>query len=537
MICNYSKILLLWVLVLPGFSLLAQMNPKFKFEEALKLVQENYVDRVNDEHLVDVAIRAMIADLDPHSRYTSREEAEAMRQAMSGHFAGIGIQFLKNGDSTYVTNVTEESPAMRAGIKGGDVIVSIDGVSLVGPVLQNRDIMQMIRGEVGDTVIVSVKRPSETSMSEKKVVRQNIASRSVVSKYMVDEEIGYIALSMFTESTRTEIDEALKELIDKGMRKLILDLQGNGGGYVQSAIGVVDEFLEREKLVFYSVTNSGVKDHYYTGGFGRFYSGKIAVLIDEQTASASEIVTGALQDWDRAVVIGRRSFGKGLMQKPVEMSDGSVLQLTGARYYIPSGRSIQRPYDKGRDVYFADLGLRMVRNELLQETVMDVPDSLKYNTLTNKRVVFGGGGIIPDRFVPVDTVLYSGWMTSIMNGGLVNKISFDYVNNNRSGLLEKYPSFETFKNEYVVPSDWVDVLSKAIVEQQIVVSPTWKRDGGRFLETEIKAQMAGLLYADDDCARQVRNTVNRSFISAIEILKSSKDYKKLLHTGNDHEVE
>ena len=520
-----------FLFALPAFG---QMNPKYKFEEALKLIQGNYVDQVNDEKLVDAAIRAMIADLDPHSQYTSREEAEAMREAMSGSFAGIGVQFLKNNDSTFVTDVNPDGPAMRAGIKVGDLIVAIDGVATNNKEINNQDIMLMIRGEKDVPVTLTVLHPGMTTTDDITIVRENILNRSVTASYMVDKEIGYIALSIFTESTRTEIDEALKKLMDKGMKKLIFDLQGNGGGYVQAAIGVADEFLVKERLVFYSVTNSGVKDHYYTGGFGRFYDGEMVVLIDESTASSSEIVTGAFQDWDRAVIVGRRSFGKGLMQKPVEMTDGSVLQLTGARYFTPSGRSIQKPYNKGKEAYFQDFNNRMASNELLEEKVINVPDSLKFNTLVNKRVVYGGGGIIPDKFVAIDPVLYSDWMNRLMNSGLVNKLCFEYTNSRRTSLLDKYPTFDKFKNDYKVSDEWLDIIRQTATRNKIDLPATFDKNASSVLKLEVKAQMAGLLYTGDNYVLPIRNETNNSYLEAIRILKDKNEYKQLLQTGNNH---
>lgn len=523
--------LIVFVFTLP---ICAQMNPKYKFDQALKLIQENYVDQVDDEHLVDVAIRSMITDLDPHSQYTNREEAEAMREAMSGSFAGIGVRFLKDKDSTFVTDVNPDGPAMSAGIRVGDFIVAIDGVSTINKELSNQDIMMMIRGEKDVPVTLSVKHSGMSDVQEITIMRKNILNKSISASYMIDNEIGYIALSMFTESTRSEIDEALKKLINKGMKKLIFDLQSNGGGYVQSAIGVADEFLEKEKLVFYSVTNSGVRDHYYTGGFGRFYDGEMVVLIDESTASSSEIVTGALQDWDRAVIVGRRSFGKGLMQKPVEMTDGSVLHLTGARYYTPSGRSIQKPYNKGKDDYFQDFNRRMASKELLEEKVTEVPDSLKFNTLVNKRLVYGGGGIFPDKFVPIDTVIYSGWMSRLMNSGLVNNICFEYIKNRRSSLLKEYPTYEKFKNNYIVKDEWMDILSQTATRNRIQHPTKLSEDAVSVLKLEIKAQIAGLLYTGDNYILPIRNETNKSYLEGIRILKNINEYKELLHTGNNH---
>ncbi|MDR6735292.1 S41 family peptidase [Sphingobacterium sp. 2149] len=514
-----------------GLSLQAQMNPKYKFEEALKLIQQNYVDQVNEEHLVDAAIRAMISDLDPHSRYTSREEAEQMNVAMSGSFAGIGIQFLKDNEQTFVSKVNADGPAMRAGLRVGDQILRIDGESIVGEKWGNREIMEKLRGEKDVPVVLTIMSTGSKESKEISIIRENILERSVRESYMVDNQIGYISLSIFNQTTRQEIDAALKSLKDQGMKKLILDLQSNGGGYVQSAIGVADEFLPKEKIVFYSVPNQGGKDYYFTGGYGQFYDGELVVLIDESTASASEIVTGALQDWDRAVVIGRRSFGKGLMQKPVPLSDGSQMQLTGARYYTPSGRSIQKPYTKGKEDYFQDFNRRMASKELLEEGHISFPDSLKYSTLGNKRTVYGGGGIMPDRFVPIDTNEYSTWMAQLMNNGIVAKGGIEFVQQNRTALLSAYPNFDAFNSRFKVPKEVHRQLVAGAHKRSITIPPESHLDAHDAIDIEFKAKVASLLYTGGDYMARVRNESNKSFREALLVLRDDKLYKQLLQTN------
>lgn len=514
-----------------SMSLQAQMNPKYKFEEALKLIQQNYVDQVNEEHLVDAAIKAMIADLDPHSHYTSREEAEQMRVAMSGSFAGIGIQFLKNNHQTFITKVNPDGPAMRAGVRVGDQILAIDGDSITAKEWGNREIMEKLRGEKDVPVVLAILSPGNTEIKNVKIVRENILEKSVRESYMVDNEIGYISLSIFNRTTRQEIDAALKSLKEQGMKKLILDLQSNGGGYVESAIGVADEFLPKEKIVFYSVPNEGGKDYYFTGGYGQFYDGQLAVLIDESTASSSEIVTGALQDWDRAVVIGRRSFGKGLMQKPVPLSDGSEMQLTGARYYTPSGRSIQKPYTKGKEDYFEDFNRRMASKELMEEGHVSFADSLKYTTLGSKRTVYGGGGIMPDRFVPIDTNEYSTWMAQLMNNGLVAKGGFEFVQQNREALLSAYPDFKAFNLKFKVPKQVHQQLVSAARVQSIAIPPDEQVGAHAAIDVEFKAQVGSLLYTGGDYMTRVRNESNQSFKEALSVLRDEKLYKQLLQAG------
>ena len=510
-----------------AFSLQAQMNPKYKFEEALKVIQKNYVDQVDEEKLVDAAIKAMIAELDPHSRYTTREQAEAMKVNMSGSFAGIGIQFLKSKDSTYITVVNPDGPAMRAGLRVGDLISSIDGESIIGEKLKNQDIMLKLRGDKDVPVVLGIKSPGQDLVRNMEIIRENIIDRSVRQAYMVDEEIGYISLVIFNATTRQEIDAAIEQLQQKGMKKLILDLQGNGGGYVQSAIGVVDEFLPNEKIVFYSMSNEGIKDYYFTGGYGRFYDGEIVVLIDESTASASEIVSGALQDWDRAVIVGRRSFGKGLMQKPFELPDGSVLQLTGARYFTPADRSIQRPYDKGSADYFADFNRRMASKELLEEGHVVFADSLKHNTLTTKRTVYGGGGIMPDKFIPIDADVYSEWMAQLMQSGLLVKFGFDYVQKHRSELLAEFKNFKSFNTAYTVPESMISGILANAPKLKLELPETAGAKAS--IALEMKAQIASLLYTGYDYQTRVRTEATDSFKEAVTILKDQKMYNALLN--------
>lgn len=511
-----------------GLKTNAQMNPKFKFEEALKLIQENYVDPVNDEHLVDEAVKAMIGSLDPHSSYTSREQSEAMKSRMSGSFAGIGISFAMMNDSTFVTDITLDGPAMKTGLQTGDQIVTVDGKSLMGIHLQNPDVMKLLRGEVGTKVTLGIKRKGIEKLLEYTITRARILDKSVKSAYMIDKEIGYISLSIFSESTRREMDTALKTLTEQGMKKLILDLQSNGGGYVEQAIGVVDEFLPKQKMIFYSVPNIGGKDYYYTGGFGRFYEGEMVVLIDESTASSAEITSGALQDWDRAVLVGRRTFGKGIMQKQLPLSDGSVLHLTAARYYTPSGRSIQRSYQKGKADYFEDFNRRMASHDLTEEGHFKYADSLKVLTLGTKRVVYGGGGIMPDKFIPIDTNIYSNWMASLMNSGIVNKVSFDYVQAKREELLNSYPVFGQYLTGFVIPASVNEEVAKLADKYKIGLPALTDKVAFDAIDVELRAQIASMIYVGTDCFSPIRNQVNKSYLAAIEILKNQKEYNHLL---------
>jgi carboxyl-terminal processing protease len=322
------------------------------------------------------------------------------------------------------------------------------------------------------------------------------------------------------------MDKALIALKKQGMQNLVLDLQGNGGGYVQSAIGVADEFLQKDQLVFYSEGRDKGRDYYYSGGFGQFPEGKLVVLIDQSTASASEILTGALQDWDRAVIVGRRSFGKGLMQRPVPVFDGSVLELTGARYYTPSGRSIQKPY---KGAQYEDNALtRLQSGELLNGKVFHFPDSLKYKTLVNKRTVFGGGGIMPDLYVPIDTIELSSGFQDLAASGLINKFSFEYLDANRAQLLESYKDFPSFNKQFTVQAALLQQVISAAAKAGIALPDANKERLLALLSLEIKGQLASQLYAGSQFYLQVVNTGNASLNAALRLLEKSSQYNKFL---------
>jgi carboxyl-terminal processing protease len=504
----------------------AQMNPKEKMAAALKVIQENYVDSVAEEKLADAAVLGMLQQLDPHSRYFSREEGLQMREAMSGSFYGIGIQYVLQQDSVYITQVNPDGPAAARGLQPGDRIIAIDGKNITGGQINQLEIVRKLRGQKGTTVSLLVWRTSTAASFTAELTRAAIPDRSVKAAYMVNDTTGYIALRIFNQTTRNEVDQALAKLREQGMRNLVLDLQGNGGGYVEAAIGVADEFLQHDQLVFYSMGQDKGKDYYYTGGHGQFMSGKLVVLIDQNTASASEILSGALQDWDRAILVGRRSFGKGLMQKPWPLPDGSVLELTGARYYTPSGRSIQKPYHGA--AYDDNAGTRLASGELLNASVVHFADSLKHITLVNKRTVYGGGGIMPDKYVPIDTVEYNGWLAKVSGAGFINKAVFDFMESNRAALQQQWPDFKAFLAQFTLPADVIDgVVANAQKAGWPLQSSVAARSRS-LLAVEIKAQVAGQLYTGNDYYMQVLNTDNESYRTALDILSKPAVYNKYL---------
>jgi carboxyl-terminal processing protease len=504
----------------------AQVNPKERLWQTLKAIQGNYVDSLTDNQLVEAAIAGMMSRLDPHSRYFSRQDSEEMQESMKGKFAGIGIQYMMENDSLYITQIIDGGPAAKAGLQAGDRILRIDSQSVTGSDQTNYTVMKKIRGKKGSALSLEILRKYTGAILKKELVRDFVADHSVKAAYMVNATTGYIALRIFNETSRQEMDKALIALKKQGMQNLVLDLQGNGGGYVQSAIGVADEFLQKDQLVFYSEGRDKGRDYYYSGGFGQFPEGKLVVLIDQSTASASEILTGALQDWDRAVIVGRRSFGKGLMQRPVPVFDGSVLELTGARYYTPSGRSIQKPY---KGAQYEDNALtRLQSGELLNGKVFHFPDSLKYKTLVNKRTVFGGGGIMPDLYVPIDTIELSSGFQDLAASGLINKFSFEYLDANRAQLLESYKDFPSFNKQFTVQAALLQQVISAAAKAGIALPDANKERLLALLSLEIKGQLASQLYAGSQFYLQVVNTGNASLNAALRLLEKSSQYNKFL---------
>lgn len=507
----------------------AQVNPKEKFDAFLQALHLNYVDSINDDELVDVAIKAVLKDLDPHSKYYSRPQFGEKKEKMSGTFTGIGIEYSMQRDTACVTQVIPDGPAEKAGVMAGDRITNIDNQIVAGRKLDNPDILQMIRGPWHTTVKITLLRHGREILLD--IVRDFIPDHSIRLSYMLNDSIGYVSLGIFNKTTREEIDTAIISMSKKGMKSLILDLQNNGGGYVETALGVADEFLNREQLVYYSVGQDKGKDYYYAGGSGHFPNGKVVVLIDQATASASEILTGALQDWDRAVIVGRRSFGKGLMQRPVQLFDGSVVELTGARYYTPAGRSLQKPY-KHID-YFAEVENRFKTGEMTDPSKIKVADSLTYKTLTNKRTVYGGGGIIPDVYVPVNEFEYSDWAKSVLGSVFLSQATFEYVDQNRKKLKANYTDIISFENKFSPDASMLGKIMKESEKQGFRLEKGDKKKALNLLSLEFKAQVAAQLFSGNKSYRRVLNEGNSTLNNALRILKNN-EYDKIIK--QDHNI-
>jgi carboxyl-terminal processing protease len=459
---------------------------------AIAAIENMYVDTVNKDKLAEDAIIALLQKLDPHSGYLTPEEVKDMNEPLQGNFDGIGVQFNMLTDTLYIVQVIPGGPSEKVGIMAGDRIIYVNDTLIAGVGMKNTDIMTRLRGPKGTTVNVKIMRGSNPNLIPFKIIRDKIPIYSLDASYMLDKESGYIKLNRFAATTYDEFKTALKELQKSGMKNLVLDLQDNGGGYLNSAIDIANEFLKRGDLIVYTEGVHQKRDDAHATMKGSFEDGKVIVLVNESSASASEIVTGALQDWDRAVIVGRRTFGKGLVQRPIPFPDGSMIKLTTARYYTPTGRSIQKPYENGNlDLYNMEVITRYNRGEMISADSIHFPDSLKYSTLKNHRIVYGGGGIMPDYFVPIDTTRYTDLHRSLLSSGVINKFVMNYVDKNRASLLKQYKDFSLYKSQFNVSNamlnDMLEMFKKEDFEMigRVSIELTYE-DEGESIEWAIK---------------------------------------------------
>lgn len=427
-----------------------------------------YVDTVDGKKLVEDAIRGMLEHLDPHSAYSDAQETKKLNEPLQGSFDGIGIQFNMLEDTVLVIQPITKGPSERVGIMAGDRIISCNDTVLAGVKMSRDEIMRHLRGPRGSLARLGVKREGIKELLYFDVRRDKIPVNSVDAAFMVTPTIGLIRFNNFAQTTHREILEAIAKLKAQGMQSLILDLTQNGGGYLNAAAEIASEFLPEGDMIVYTEGRSIPSRSFRSTGGQAFQTGRIAVLVDEYSASAAEILSGAIQDQDRGLVIGRRTFGKGLVQWPIEMPDGSMIRLTVSRYYTPSGRCIQKPYEKGKQKeYHMDVIHRYNNGELTNADSIHFPDSLKYHTLRKGRVVYGGGGVMPDIFVPLDTTRYTKTYRQIMAKSIIINQNLRYLDHNRASLKAKYPDFETYRKNFTVPTSLIDAIYKEAEKQKI----------------------------------------------------------------------
>ena len=444
---------------LPLSAQLKSDSPLRKLQLAEMAITNFYVDSVNEQKLSEDAIRGMLKGLDPHSTYTDAKETKAMNEPLQGDFEGIGVQFNMIEDTLVVIQPIVNGPSQKVGILAGDRIVSVNDSTIAGVKMPRIDIMKMLRGKKGTKVKLGIVRRGVNNILTFVVTRDKIPVHTLNAAYMIRPGVGYICLESFGMKTHEEFMDAVRGLEKQGMKSLILDLQDNGGGYLQAAVQIANEFLKDNEMIVYTEGRNVRRQNYKAIGNGRLQKMRVYVLVNEFTASAAEIVTGAIQDNDRGTVVGRRTFGKGLVQRPFDFPDGSMMRLTIAHYYTPSGRCIQKPYKKGdlKD-YEMDLEKRLKHGELTNPDSIHFDSSQKFYTLRNHRVVYGGGGIMPDYFVPLDTTKYTKYHRLLAAKNIIMNAYLKYVDANRKTLKDLYKSFDTFNKNYVVPQSLLDTI-------------------------------------------------------------------------------
>jgi len=511
------------------FSLQAQDDPKEtiqKFGTALQIIEFAYVDSTDAPDLVETAIIEMLKELDPHSAYISKEEIDRVNEPLVGSFEGIGVTFQLFKDTILVVAPVIGGPSDKLGIIAGDKIVKIDGVDATGEKIDNKYVMDRLRGKKGTEVEVAIKRGKRKNLLDFTIVRDKIPLTSIDATYMVDPKVGYIKLTRFSKTSMSEFQESITKLKAEGMRDLILDLRGNSGGYLNVAIDLSDQFLSTDKLIVYTEGMRSPKQDFSATTKGEFEEGRLIVLINEGSASASEIVSGAVQDWDRGLVVGRRSFGKGLVQRPYKLPDGSVIRLTTARYHTPTGRCIQKPYEDGVDEYRNDFKNRLDHGELISSDSIQFPDSLKYFT-PNGRIVYGGGGVMPDVFVPIDSTRFSDYYIDLVRKGVFNQFTMNYLDKNRNKILKKYPDVEAFKQGFVIDDDMYGDFTEFAIEEGVE-----RKDDDEYyypdenIKIQIKALLARNLWGVNAYFVMI-NELDDELHEAVDILKDGKMFSEL----------
>ncbi len=523
---DMKQILLALITLLMAGQATAQMTvrlgpdaPLRKLQIAEMAVNGLYVDSVNEQKLVEDAIRGMIEKLDPHSSYMTAKEVKEANEPLRGNFEGIGVQFNMVEDTLLVIQPVTNGPSEKVGIIAGDRIVKVNDTIIAGVKMSKEEIMRRLRGPKGTKVNLGIVRRGIADTLSFTVVRDKIPVHSIDAAYMVQPTVGYIRIGSFSATTHDEFCERMKALQQQGMKSLILDLQENGGGFLHAAVQIANEFLNTDELIVYTEGRKTQRAEYRARGGGLFTEGDVIVLVDSYTASAAEIVSGAIQDHDRGVVVGRRTFGKGLVQRPIDLPDGSMIRLTIAHYYTPSGRCIQKPYEKGhgRD-YAMDVYNRLKSGELMSADSVHFADSLKCYTLKKHRVVYGGGGIMPDEFVPLDTTKYTRFHRELSAKGMIINANLHYVDRHRKELQQQFRNFDDFRLRFDIPQHVIDSIFAEGKKQKVVP----KDDAERlqtlpYLRIQLKALVARDLWGMDEYFAII-NEMNDPLRKALELL-------------------
>ena len=522
------KAYVLAVFLMASGILSAQWNPEaIKLMEVMDKVSRYYVDSIDDGEVVEQAIIDLLHELDPHSSYVSKEDLDDMNEQLEGEFEGIGVSFNILEDTIFIIRAISGGPSERVGIQAGDRIVEVDGENVGGIGITTKGVQTRLKGKKGTRVSVKVKRRKVDDLLEFNIIRDKIPVFSLDASYMVNDRIGYIKLARFSHTTIEEFETALKALKREGMQDLILDLSGNGGGWLPVAVELADHFLSGSKMIVSTEGRMVAKREYRARKTGLFEEGRLVVMIDQNSASASEIVSGAVQDWDRGVIVGRRSFGKGLVQQPFYLNDGSMIRLTVARYYTPTGRLIQKPYEDGFEDYAMDLINRYNSGELNSSDSIVFPESQRYKTLLLSRTVYGGGGIMPDYFVPIDTTNFSNYYRNLINRGIFNQFVLQHVDDNRSELKRRYPDFTSYKLKYYPSEELLEeLIAFADAEGLAFVEEDWKRSRDQ-IRLLLKGYFARDLF-EMGSFFEVYNDSDQMFLKAVQILEDPEMHQAKL---------
>lgn len=508
-----------------------QYSPEYKIRMAEHIIESFYVDSADVDKAVEAGIIAMLGTLDPHSTYTNAEETRELNEPLQGGFSGIGISFNMLNDTLYVVSTVAGGPSEKVGISAGDRIIFANDTLMSGAKRNNTFVRSILRGPKGTPVNLKVKRGAATELIDFRVVRDEIPIYSVDASYMAAPGVGYIRISRFAEDTPKEVATALKNLRKEGMKQLIIDLEGNGGGYMNAATLLSDMFLNRGETIVFTKGARQPANYFRADGSGEYKDIDIVILVDQTSASASEILSGAIQDNDRGVIVGRRTFGKGLVQRPFPFPDGSMIRLTTSRYYTPSGRSIQKPYDHGDAEYRNELTQRLKSGELTSDSATsEHPDSLRYFT-RGGRPVYGGGGISPDIHVALDTTFFTNYYRDVVARGILNRYVLSYVDDNRATLKKNYPNEDSFISKFTVTPAMIEGLNRLAESDSIKIDPEQLELSRERLSLFIKALIGRDLF-EPATYYKVANTSNPSFRTALDILADTKRYGEILR-GTD----
>lgn len=517
------KRILPFILVLACAFMATAQNNNADMEQVRKLVLSHsaitnlYVDEVNEEKVAEAAIRAMLKELDPHSTYLTAKEVEKMNEPLQGNFEGIGIQFNMADDTLFVIQTVSKGPSEKVGILPGDRIVTVNDTAIAGVKMPRNEIMKRLRGPKDSVVELGIVRRGYNEPLTFRVTRDKIPVNTLDAAYMIAPKVGYIKISSFGATTHQEFSDALTALRKEKMLHLILDLQGNGGGYLKAAVDMASDFLQPGQQIVYTEGNNSPRSEFNADGKGQFREGRLVVLIDEYSASASEIVTGAVQDWDRGIVVGRRSFGKGLVQRPIPLPDGSMIRLTVARYHTPSGRCIQKPY--GADIdYRKDLVERFNKGELMHADSIHFPDSLKYQTKQLGRTVYGGGGIMPDYFVPLDTMSYTKYHRELTAKGAIVATNLAVIDRYRKDYERHYPDFKAYNKHFEVDDTILDILRAEADKAGVKYDEELYQASLPLIKVQLKALIARDLW-DMTQFYEIFNHTDETVMKGLEIIQ------------------